>query len=102
AEERLRRDGPAVAGEGHTAEGWMARFQRAGGAADLRLRLAQAPRPVVAEPECGQDVEVGRIPPRVADRNPDRDVVRRLLRELDGDLPVTRVEDAAVEELEHG
>ena len=102
AEERLRRDRPAVAGERHPAEGWMVRFQRAGGAADLGLRLAQAPRPVVAEPERRQDVKLGRIAPRVADRNPDRDVVRRLLREVGRDLPVTRVEDPAVEELELG
>ena len=70
---------------------------------DRRLRDVVAPRPRVAEPERGEDVDRRRLGPGVADRDADEDVLGRGLRVVGGDLPVAAVvEDARVDELELG
>ena len=64
------------------------------------LRGARRPRPGVAEPQCGQQVQRRLLRTGVAGPDPHQQVVRAGLGVVDADLPVpVVVEDAGVDEL---
>src|SRR6516165_11048034 len=57
------------------------------------------PRPGIAKPEGWQHMDLGRLRPPVADRDPDQDVLRASLGVFDEDVKVAvLVEDAGVEQ----
>ena len=79
------------------------RPQAAAFGADLGAMVVGIPRPGVAEPEGGEEVELGLVRAVVAHRHLDQDVVRARLRVIGGDLEVPAiVEDAGVDQLELG
>ena len=82
------------------AEERVRRPQAAAFDADLGAMLVVIPRPAVAEPEGGEEVEVGLVGTMVAHRHLDQDVLRARLRVVGDDLEVpAAVEDAGVDQL---
>ena len=70
------------------------------GSRQPRARRVGCPRPPVAEPERGEDLEVGRLRTAVLDGDADQDVFGGRLCVLDEDVEISIVvEDAGVEQL---
>ena len=93
----------AIPGQDETAERVVLGHEGTAGDAERRPAVVQAPRPRVAEPQRGEQLDGLLVGRSVADGDADAQVVGCGLGVVGGDLPVpVAVEDAGVEQLVFG